>query len=336
MNILFIFLAFIILLLIPFIPVIVELLRPKDALPLFIRMDYSKEPRYFGRSFKNILKNSVPADASPGIREVKLSRDEKVEIARSRRIGIGENVDHILYINGDLVSEDKARLNKEVYVNGNASIGSMNTLRAIACEGRLSLSSNVSIVRWADAEGKVEAGDSCNLGISISSGDELRVGRGCRFKRLYGIPIITYSRDDNAIGRHFATREVSDDAWIVDKDCMIVPPLTKVEGNLIVKKRLEVRKECVFVGSIKTYGDLTLEEGVRISGNIFSDGDIEIGENTTISGDVFSQGAIIIKKKARIGTPKEIKSVIGKMGITLGQDVIIYGYLMTEGSGMVI
>lgn len=359
MTFLFIFLVFFILLLIPFIPAVVELIRPRDALPLFIRMDYSKEPRYFGRSFKGILKNSVSADTSPGIREVKLSRNEKVEIARSRRIGIGENVDHILYIIGDLVSEDKARLNKEVYVTGDASIGSMNTLRAIACEGGLYLSSNVSIDRWADAEGRVEAGDSCDLGINISSGNELRIGKGCKFKRLYGTPIITYSleglcpsnslkedifedlkglrpsMDSGNIDRQSTIRAVSDDAWIVDKDCMTVPPLTRVEGNLIVKKDLTVRNGCAIVGSIKTYGDLTLESGVRISGNVFSEGDIEIGEYSTIAGDIFSQGGITIKGKARIGSPGEIKSVIGKMSIRLGPDVIIYGYVMTEGSGIV-
>lgn len=364
MTFLFIFVVFFILLLIPFIPAVVELIRPRDALPLFIRMDYSKEPRYFGRSFKGILKNSVSADTSPGIREVKLSRNEKVEIASSRRIGIGENVDHILYIIGDLVSEDKARLNKEVYVTGDASIGSMNTLRAIACEGRLYLSSNVSIARWADAEGRVEAGDSCDLGINISSGNELRIGRGCKFKRLYGTPIITYSfeglcpsnslkkdifeniflgvlkglrpfMDSGNIDRQSTIRAVSDDAWIVDKDCMTVPPLTRVEGNLIVKKDLKVRNGCDIVGSIKTYGDLTLESDVRISENVFSEGDIEIGEYSTIAGDIFSQGGITIKGKARIGSPGEIKSVIGKRRISLGPDVIIYGYVMTEGSGIV-
>ncbi|GAB4406516.1 MAG: hypothetical protein OHK0032_01520 [Thermodesulfovibrionales bacterium] len=336
MTPLLIFLVFLILLLTPFVPVIIELLRPKDASPLFINMDYSKDPRYFGRSFKKILKNAIPADASSGIREVMLSRNEKVEIAHSMRIPVGDEVNHILYIIGDLVSEDKARFNKEVYVKGDAAIGSKNTMRAIACEGQLYLSSNVSIVRWADAEGKVEVYDGCNLGISISSGDELRLSKGCRFKRLYGMPVTTYSANDNDHG-HCPNKEgISDNTWIVDKDRLIIPPLTKVEKDIIVKKDLKIRSGSLILGNIKTYRELIIEEDVKISGNLFSDGDIEIGEGTTISGDIFSQGVITIKKKVGIGSAGKIKSVIGKKGIILGQDVVIYGYAMTEGSGMVV
>jgi len=332
MTLLFVFLVFFTLLLIPFIPGVIELIKPKDASPLFIPMDYSKEPRYFSRSFKGILKNSVSADTAPGIREVKLSKVEKIEVAGSQRIG--GSVDHILYITGDLVSEDKTRLNREVYVTGDASIGSMTTLRAIACEGRLTLSKDVRIVRWADAEGMVEISDNCNLGISVSSGDELRIGRACRFKRLYGTPIITYSMS-RFTPSPFHRFSVRDGAWIVDKDCMTVPSHTRVEGNLIVKKDLKVGDGCAVSGSIKTYGDLTLGDGVRVSGNLFSEGDIEIGEGSTIAGDIFSQGSIIVKGKTRIGGPGEIRSVIGKRGVRLGRDIIIYGYVMTEGSGIV-
>lgn len=335
-TLLFIFLVFFILLLIPFIPGIIELLRPKDALPLFINMDYSKDPRYFCRSFKKMLKNVIPADASSGIREVTLSKNEKVEIAHSKRILVGEEVNHILFIIGDLVSEDKARFNKEVYVKGDAVIGSNNTLRALACDGRLSISSKMKIIRWIDAEGMVEVNDNCNLGISASSGDEFRIGKGCRFRRLYGMPITTYSANDNDHGHCPGKEEISDNTGIVNKDRLIIPPITRVEKDIIVKKDLQVMRGALVLGNIKTYRDLIIEEDVNISGNLFSDGDIEIGEGTTISGDIFSQGTITIKKRVRIGNAGKIKSVIGNKGIILGQNVMIYGYIMTEGSGIVV
>lgn len=336
MTLLPIFLIFLILLLIPFMPAIMELLRPKDASSLFIKMNYSKDPRYFGRSFREIIKNLIPADTSFGIREVTLSKNEKVEIAHSKRILAGEKVNHILYITGDLVSEDKVRFNKEVYVKGDAAIGSKNTLSAIACDGSLSISNEVSVVRWADAEGKVEVYDNCNLGISISSGDELRLSKGCKFKRLYGMPITTYNIDNNQPVLCHGRKDISDDTWILNKDHMIIPPFTRIEKDIIVKGNLRVRKGCILMGSVKTHGELIVEEDVKVSGNLFSERDIEIGEGATISGDVFSQGSITIKRGVSIGSIGKIKSVIGKKGIILGQGVMIYGYAMTEGSGVVV
>lgn len=337
MAILIIFIFFFILILIPFIPGIIELLRPKDSLPLHIPMDYSKDPRCFGKSFRNIIGNAITMDADPGIREVTLSKNEKVEvITEFKSISKGEEVNHILYTTGDLVSEDKVRFNKEVYVKGNAAIGSKNTLRAIACDGKLSLLNGVRIVKWADAQEKIEVHENCDLGISISSEDELRIGRGCKFKCLYGIPIITYGIDNNDSHSSFSKKDISGGAFIVNKECMTIPPFTKIESDLIIKKDLIIRMGCIVIGSVKTYGDLIIEKDTKIFGNLFSEKNIEIGENTVISGDIFSQNMITIKNNVTAGSAGKIKSVIGKTGIILNQNIKIYGYVATKKSGMVI
>lgn len=329
MAILLTFLFFFILLSIPFIPAILELLRPNDASPLFINMDYSKDPRYFGKSFRGLLKNALGNDIITGMHEVKLSKNEHAEISQSKKINRGESYEHVLYILGDLITEDKTRFGKEIYVKGDATIGYENVLRAIACDGRLSISSGTTIIRWADAEGGVEIHDRCNLGINISSAHELRIGKDCRFKRLYGIPIMTYSNKGDI-------QEGTDDTHHDNKNFLIISPFTKIERDIIVKKNLIIRKGCVFTGSIKTYGNLIIEGNTMVSGNIFSEADIEIGEGTTVAGDIFSQGRVTIRHNVRIGDTGKIKSVIGKKGIIIGQDVIIFGYTMTEGTGLVV
>ncbi len=318
-----------ILLLIPFILGILELLRPKDASSHFINMDYSKEPRYFGRSFMAILKNAIPADTDVGLRDVKLSRNEMVEIAQTKKTNRGESYEHILYILGDLVTDERVRFNKEIYVRSDATIGYENVLRAIACDGRLSFSSGVTIIRWADAEGEVEISDRCNLGISVSSGCGLRIGKECRFRRLYGMPIMTYiNKEDKP--------EASDESLHGNKDYLMISPFTKIEKDIIVKKGLIIKKDCTFMGSIKTYGNLILKGNATVFGNIFSEADIEIGRGTTVTGDIFSQGSVIIGQNVRIGDSGKVKSVIGEKGVILSDNVIIYGYVMTEGTGLVI
>lgn len=329
MAILLTFLIFFILILLPFIPAFLELLKPKDASPLFINMDYSKDPRYFGRSFRGVLKKAITTDTDVGLREVKLSKNEMIEIAQSKNINKGEIYEHILYISGNLITEEKARFSKEIYVKGDATIGYENVLRAIACDGRLSISSGTTIIRWADAEGEVEIHDRCNLGINISSAHKLRIGKDCRFKRLYGIPIMTYSNKGNV-------QAPSDDTHHNNKNFLIISPFTKIGRDIIVKKNLIIKKGCVFTGSIKTYGNLIFEGDTTVFGNIFSEADIEIGEGTTIAGDIFSQGIVTIRRGVRVGDAGKVKSVIGKKGIIIGQNVIIFGYTMTEGIGLVV
>ncbi|GAB4538452.1 MAG: hypothetical protein Fur0020_07360 [Thermodesulfovibrionia bacterium] len=331
MAILLTFLIFLMLLLIPFIPALLELLKPTDASPLFIRMDYSKDARYFGNSFRNILKNAIITDMDIGMREVKLSKDEIVEIAQSKRIGKGERYEHILYILGSLITEEKARFDKEIYVKGDAVIGCENVLRAIACDGRLSISSGVTIIRWVDAEGGIEISDNCNLGISLSSSNGVKIGKDCRFKRLYGMPIMTYKDIERGYKVGLDNTQCP-----IDEDHLIISPFTKIEKDLIVRKGLLIKKGCVLVGSIKTYGNLIIEGDTTVFGNIFSEADIEIGERTTVRGDVFSQGSVTVRQGVKIGDVGKVKSVIGKRRIMINDDVTIYGYVMTEGVGMVV
>jgi cytoskeletal protein CcmA (bactofilin family) len=99
---------------------------------------------------------------------------------------------------------------------------------------------------------------------------------------------------------------------------------------------VKIGKGCLFKGSIKSYGKLTLEENVTIYGNVFTDGDILIGRNARISGHVFSQMSIHISGQTVISNPDKIKSVIGKKFISIEEDVIIYGYVATEGEGRTV
>jgi len=59
MNFVILILIFAIFITMPFIPGIIELLRPTDDKPMFIKMGYSKDARYFGKSFRKILRNSL-------------------------------------------------------------------------------------------------------------------------------------------------------------------------------------------------------------------------------------------------------------------------------------
>lgn len=352
MGIVLVVLIFLVLLLIPFIMGVIELYKPQDASPLFIQMDRSKDPRYFGRSFKFILENAIKyEDINPGMKEVKLSKKETLEITDNKKIHAGEEGRHVYYVRGDLVAFPKAQFVKEIYVTGNAAIGSESMVRALACAGKVFIAEKANIIRWVDAEHDIDVCRGGNLGVSISSGGTIRVSGQCKFKRLYGLPIITVddiqlitdpgSEHEVAETPERGSREdghienIADTAWIVHRKHTVIPKSTRIHQDFIARKDLRIKRACVMEGNIRTYGNLIIGEDVNVSGNVFVEGDVDIGEGSVIQGSLFSQGSALIRKGVRIGEQGKIKSVIVRKGITLCQDVKIYGYVLTDGTGTI-
>ncbi len=328
-SIYLLFPLFLVLLLLPFLPGIIELIKPRDSEPLFIRMDYSKDPRYFGSTFKDLLKNSLKEDSGIGIKNIKLSKDEKVEVMSSANIVSGKQISDILYASGNILSGNDVSFEKEIYATGEAVIGKKNIVRAIASDSSIKLSEEVRVIRWLDAESSITADKSCDLGISASCNADIKLGVQNTFKRLWGNPVTTSSLSGDVIADD--KTQYSD-----KKNFEVIPHFTKVQETLIVGKNLEIGEGCTLMGSVKIYGDLIVGKNTKIYGNVFSEGNIEIGEGSEISGNVFSQGTIKLKNGVKVGRPDVVKSVIGKKGVLLGRDVRIFRYVMTEGRGLTI
>jgi predicted acyltransferase (DUF342 family) len=336
-----VFLSFIILLLLPFMPGIFELIRKKDAEPLFISMDYLRNPRYFGKSFKRLLHRATAGfTLSPGMRDVQLSKNEKVELTHSIKIPADKEINHIIYTIGNLISGNQVQFKKEVYVTGDASIGPNNTLQALAGDGNISIEEGVKFQRWLDGEGNIEVGRNCSLGISVSSGGRLRLAEDCIFRRLNGMPIITGNQiaaTADIPGRSSLSGELltPSTAFIRKKDTFI-PHGTVINDNVVFRQDVKIGSDSILKGTIKSYGKIILEDNVTIDGNIFADGDIFIGRKAKIGGHIFSQASICISEQTIISSPEKIKSVIGKKSVKIEKDVVIYGYVTTEGDGIVI
>jgi cytoskeletal protein CcmA (bactofilin family) len=333
------FVTFLFLLLLPFLLAIKELVHPLDASPLSINMDYSRDPRYFGNSFKGILKRALmPENLSEGTRLITLSKSETVEIVSKTKIPAGDKVDHLMYVMGNLISLEKVTFDKEIYVDGKASIGERNTLRALAAEGKVSLASKTTVIRWVDAEGEFIAARSCDLGWSISSGNRLKIHSDCRFRRLYGMPILSSDEglEEEISDKDQKCEEIGDAAFISDKDWTIIPPCTKIDKALIFKQNLRIKRNCVLEKDVKTYQKLVLEEGVRIKGNVFAENGITTGSSARIFGNIFSQEAIHLGKGTKIGRAGAIISVVARGKVVLDRGVVIYGYVVAGKRGRVL
>ncbi len=330
---------FLCLLLLPFLPAIKELVQPQDARSLSINMEYSRDPRYFGNSFKGILKRALENEnLKEGARQITLSKTETIEIISKKKIEAGEDLDYLIYSTGNFISLENVTLNKEIYVKGKASLGERNTLRALAAEGEVSLASKTTVIRWVDAEGEFTAERSCDLGWSISSASKLRIAPDCRFRRLYGMPVQTWKEGPEK-GISVPDRknaDIEETAFISDKDWTIIPPRTKIDKTLIFKQNLRIKRNCVLDRDVKTYKKLVLEEGVQIRGNVFAENSITIGPLSRIFGNIFSQETIHLGEGTKIGRAGGTKSVVARGEVVLDRGVVIYGYVVAGKRGKVL
>ena len=335
-------------LVVPFVPAARELFFPRDEKELYIRMDYTKDPRYFGKSFRRIINRvlKVEDDFIEGKRWVQmpLGGDEFVILTRSRIIDADEEFSDILYVVGDMRSARGVRFKSEVYVIGRADIGPNNTIRAIACDRALSLGSGSRIIRWLDAEQEVEIESGCDLGVNCSTEGVLKLAKNCRFLRLFGKPVMTYNyiemdyySDTVRLERRLPeVVSTIDDIAMFVKGKITLPPYMRVDRDMIVKGDLATKEEVIIGGSLTVYGKTVIGENSYVYGNIFSEGPVEINRGAVILGNIFSQSEVLIKEGVRVGKPDVIKSVVGKKAITLGANVGIYGYILTEGKGAVV
>jgi hypothetical protein len=258
---------------------------------------YSRDARYFGRSFRKILKDSLQkAGLKKNITEIRLSSGlEKIEIIYSDFNPDKKNFEHILLISGNLIAEYQNNFNKEIYVEGNASFGRNNIIRAAAVNKDAEISGNAKIIRWLDVNGGIKTGEEIDLGMSASCGGKFQLSKGCKFRRLFGNPILTFkdaspvnhglimeSEKNMNINKPTVSTYFNE---IIDKYMKYDEPAI-INGDLIINGNLEIKNEFTINGSIKASGKITIKtiKSVNIVGNIISENIIAMAGNIKVYG----------------------------------------------------
>jgi predicted acyltransferase (DUF342 family) len=177
---------------IPFLIAIKELKHPKDCSPLVIDMHYSKDPLYFGKAFKKmVMKNIEKANLPDGQNEIILSKKENVEVWDSKTASSNRQYENIFYIKKELTSGNRTTFRKDVYVKGESNIGDNNVLRTIYGEKNINLGKNCHVTRWVCGEKRVMVSQGSQLGKSTTCSSLLQLGQNCRFRALFGGPVLT-------------------------------------------------------------------------------------------------------------------------------------------------
>jgi predicted acyltransferase (DUF342 family) len=338
--------VFVLLIIIPFVPGLIEVTVPKDSYPLPVKNTHAKDPRYLGKSARRILTQALEGKIlEDGQHTVLMSKEETIDLADDLVVSSNERVQNVQYVRGDLRAEAGVRFGKEVFVSGTASIGARSRLRTLACDGPLILGEGTRVSRWLDAEGEIVVGEGCDLGISAASAQGIRLGDRVQFRRLFGNPVTTqdYITEENTNPVYDPPPSVNiptkvstiKDTLDLHRKNLVLDEGEEQEGNVVVKGNLTFKKGSRLKGSAKVYGTTVLERGAVVLGDIFSEGPVTVGEDAIVWGNIFSQDVVILLPGARIGRPGTLKSVIGKKEVHIAQDVCINGYVLTEGQGRI-
>ena len=337
--------AFGLLILVPFVPGLIEVWRPRDRYPLPVDMDYVKDPRHLGRSARALLAAALRGDQGPpGRRTVTLSKVEAVEVHDRLDVSAGASLSAIQLARGPMVVGERATCDRDLYARAGARIGEGAVLRTLACDGRAALGRGVRIARWLDVEGDAHVGPQSHLGASAAAAGFLELADGVTFERLWGAPVRTAgfrgARELPPAPAPFALPDVLEirdleDLASLHRGDLVVGPGETFDRPLVVRGDLRVETDAVVDRTVKVYGDLTLAPGALLLGDAFVEGAVVVGEGAAVRGCVFSQRSVELRRGARVGAPGLVKSVVGKRSVTLAGDVAVHGYVLTDGRGCV-
>jgi predicted acyltransferase (DUF342 family) len=334
-------LVFALMILLPFVPGLIEVWKPLDRYPLPIDMDYSRDPRYLGKSARKIFKRSLKGKTNlPGIHAITMSKDEVVEISNRRNISDSTVISNVLFVNEQLDSEPNVHFENDIYSLGDVVIGENNLLRAMAGDSNITLGKNSTVVRWIDSEKDIFVESNCNLGHSTSAVGKIQLADNVQFRRLFGAPICTGSSEpvsiQSSVPVTYPDRVDSIEDVAIYKPCDIeIDDNYSTHKSIIADHDVTTGKNCTFGGSIKCHGDLIISDDCTISGNLVAEGCVIIGKNCKVRGSVFSQCGVTISEGSQIGVPGQYVSVVGKRAIVLENNINIFGYMLTEGQGVV-
>jgi hypothetical protein len=307
---------------IPALAAIREVFWPRDDGRLLILEQYVRDPRWFGRSYREKLAGFVAAARGDAAYDtnVRLRTEEETRWApdltippheRLRGIAVGNRI-HICQAAGirDAYALDTLTCDRDVVA------------RTMTSDGTLLVGAAVDVLRWIDADGAIEIGSDTNLGVSASGGSTVTLADRVSFQRVWGKPVLTHT----AATAPFDLPEGTGCAIVGQADITDEKPL-------IVYGPLRIARGTSVPSHLKVHGPLSVEPGVRIAGNVIVRGDVTFAADVHVDGHVFSEGDARLGPGCRVGRPGGVKTVYAAGRAWLANDVEIEGWLVAEDGG---
>ncbi len=292
---------------IPFVPALMELLRPQDATPLNAVGQDSGQLTYFATSFAERMKSegmlgtSVPSRLGDGSNVV--VHNVMTPVAASR-VPIAD----VVVLADDTPLPAGLHVTRECLARRTFHGGANSSFRAVLGQRDVQLAEGTSVLRWIHASGRLAAASGTRLLGRATSDREILLEVDVQFDRL-----------DAPMVRVGGGGTLETPILPVSAYTPYVPPkaLALAAGYWRVEGDLEIPSDCSVAGSLIVLGKVIVSEGARVEGSIKAHGTMHIKSRAVVIGSLSARGRIVIEDGARLSGP-----VISESSIIVGASVI--------------
>jgi len=324
---------------IPFVPALLELLRPQDASPLNAVGQDSGQLTYFATSFAERMKSegmlgtSVPPRLTDGSNVVV---HNMVSPVAASRVPIAD----VVVLADDTPLPAGLHVLRECLARRTFHGGANSSYRAVLGQRDVQLAEGSSVLRWIHANGRLTAAPGTRLLGRATSDREILLDVDVQFDRLDApmvrvggggtleTPILPVS----AYMPFVPTKAVAlaPGYWRVEGD-LEIPPDTSVAGSIIVRGKVVVGEGARVEGSIKAHDTMHIKSRAVVIGALSARGRIVIEDGARLSGPVISESSIIVGASV-IGVANK-RTTVTAPRVQLRSGATVYGAVMSADGG---
>lgn len=324
--------AFIAWVALPFVPAILELVRPRDASPLSGVGADSGELTWFADGFRRYAnaagleaelthRYGAPLDIgmlSPTRIEpltiFQLRDRTNVRVLRSAnaardlltlpgvpRAGdrLPDDLRDIIVIDVASQLPEQLAVDRELYARSDFIGGAGMRVRALLASRSADLAVGTTVVRWIHADGPLLVGRGSALFGRATSSTEMRIARDVRFERIMAPRIIIGDEDDEFVPPPTADL-LHGEPWarpMTDRITRMSPDTLRVRGDLIVPSG------AIVSGNLVVLGALVLERGSQLHGAAKAQRGIQLVGENIVTGSLTAREDMHIGERSRVAGP---------------------------------
>lgn len=327
---------------IPFVPALMELFRPQDAIPLNAVGQDSGQLTYFATSFtrrmteEGLMGTSVPPQLSDGT-TVRV-HNTMTPLTASRT-----PIADVVVLMDDTPVADGVSVSSEVLARRTFQGGANSTFRAILGQRDVLLGVNTTVVRWVHANGRLEAAAGTQLSGRATADREILLDAGVFFDRLDApmVRVVGGGTMETAILPVSAYQPFEPDRkfvlgknyWRVIGD-FTIPAGSSLAGSLIVLGHVVVSEGARVEGSIKAHGTMHIKSRAVVVGSVAARERIVIEDGARLSGPIISEHSIVVGASV-IGVASK-RTTVTAPRVELRSGATVYGAVMAADGGLSI
>jgi predicted acyltransferase (DUF342 family) len=326
----------------PIIPAMMELIWPRDAVPLNAVGNDAGNLTYFAESFtarahrEGLLGTMVPPRLTDGSPVIAHSQAQPLPSGRKAVKDLVVLMDAEPVPAGtEFSSECLARLT----LRGSENV----TYRALLGQRDVLLGARSTVLRWVHARGRLEVAEGCRLLGRATADRSIVLAPGVAFDRLESdvvrvggaetvdapiLPTGAYEmfvpKKATMLGTHY---------WRTQEN-LLVPAGAALIGSAISTAAIVVDQGARVTGSLKAHGDLRICAGSVVVGSVAARGRITIERGAKVSGPIISETGIVVEA-AVIGGPGK-RTTITAPAVRLYSGATVYGAIMAGDDGLTL